>query len=66
MKQGVTKKEFIKSLESTLKLTRERITGLELKDDEIVTIHFHGGYSKSVSIACNSALAIIKDVIKEV
>lgn len=64
MKKGVTKEEFIKSLENTLKLTREEITRLELRDPETVIIHYDHGYSKAVNIACNSAIAIIRDVTK--
>lgn len=64
MKEGITKREFIQSLESTLKLTREGITSLELEDEETLLIHFKNNYTKKVNIACNSALAIIKDVVK--
>jgi len=66
MKEGVSKKEFIESLESTLKLTRESVTKLELKDDETVLIHFKGGYIKSVNITCNSAMAIVRDVARTI
>jgi hypothetical protein len=50
MKPGITKQEFISSLEFTLKLTREKV------------VHFEGGGSKVVNIACDSGLAIIRDV----
>jgi hypothetical protein len=62
MKPGITKQELISSLEFTLKLTREKVVHLELKDDETVIIHFEGGGSKEVNIACDSGLAIIKDI----
>lgn len=64
MKEGVSKEEFIKSLESTLKLTREGISRLELKDEETVIIYFSNNYFKEVNIACNSAIAIVRDVAR--
>lgn len=66
MKKGIRKEEFIKSIENTLKLTREGIDKLELKDQETVIIHFDGGHSKAVNIACNSGLATIKDITKAI
>jgi len=64
MKAGVTKQQFVKSLETTLKLTREEIESLELKDDSTVIIHYKGNHSEAVNIPCNSAIAIIRDVCK--
>lgn len=64
MKKGVSKAEFIKSLETTLKLTREEISSLEFKDDETVIIHYEHGYQRPVNIACNSGIAIIRDIAK--
>lgn len=66
MKAGIKKEEFIKSLENTLKLTREGIERLELKDEETVIIHFNNNYSKAVNIACNSGIAIIRDITKAI
>ena len=43
MKTGVTKEQFIKSLEQTLKLTRAGVESLELADEETVVIHYKGG-----------------------
>lgn len=69
MKSGVTKQELVKSLEATLKLTREKIVSLELtsrhEPEDTVIIHFEGG-DKTVSIACDSGMAIIRDVAKAV
>lgn len=66
MKFGVSKKELIKSLESTLKLTREGILKLNLKDPDTVEIYFEGGHIETVNIACNSGVAIIRDVTKRI
>jgi len=64
MKKGVTKQELIKSLEVTMKLTREGIENLELIGEDIVVIHFDNGNAKAVSIACDSGMAIIRDISK--
>lgn len=66
MKTGVTKEQFIKSLEQTLKLTRAGVESLELADEEIVVIHYEGGGKRSVNIALDSATAIIRDVARVV
>ena len=66
MKKGVSKQELIKSLEATLKLTRDRVESLELLDKDTVVIHFEGGYKKSVNIACDSGMAIIRDISKSI
>lgn len=69
MKPGVTKQQLIKSLEETLKLTRENIVGLELTTrhvpEDTVIIHFGGG-DKTVNIACDSGIAIIRDVSRAI
>lgn len=62
MKHGVTKEQFIKSLEDTLKLTRAEVDRLELVDDDTVVIHYEGGGKRPVNIALDSATAIIRDV----
>lgn len=66
MKQGVTKEQLIKSLEGTIKLTREQVERLELYDQDTVIIHFKDGYAKPVNIHMNSGMAIIRDVAKHV
>ena len=66
MKAGVSKEELVKSLEFTLKLTREKIDSLELIYDETVVIHYESGYGQKVNIACNSAMEIIRDVAKAI
>ena len=40
MRTGITKKQFIKSLEQTLRLTRAGVKSLELVDDETIIIHY--------------------------
>lgn len=62
MRTGVTKKQFIKSLEQTLRLTRAGVKSLELVDNETVIIHYEGGGKRPVNIALGSATAIIRDV----
>lgn len=63
MKNGVTKKEFIKSLENTLKLTRDEITEVTLsEDEEKVFVFYEDKTIVEVNIACDSAIAIMKDV----
>lgn len=66
MKTGVTKEQLVKSLGETLSLTHEGISHLELRDNDTVIIHWSHGYQREVSIACNSGLAIIKDVVKSI
>lgn len=64
MKKGVSKLEFVKSLEETLKLTRVGIKELLLKDDgNTITVVYQNGYERDINIAMNSALAIIEDVV---
>lgn len=68
MKEGITKQEFIKSLENTLKLTRagDSIDRLELEGacQNYVLVVFKDGYRKFVDINCDSGIAIITDVVK--
>lgn len=66
MKAGVTKEQLVKSLGETLSLTREGISHLELKDKDTVIIYWNHGYQREVNIACDSGLAIIKDVAKSI
>jgi len=69
MKKGVTKQELVKSLEETLKLTREEVVSLELtsrhEPEDTVIIHFKGG-DKTVNISMDSGLAIIRDVSRAI
>lgn len=68
MKTGVTKQELIDSLASTLRLTRTDVVDLELASrdthEDTVIIHFKGGGTRLANIACDSGIAIIRDVCK--
>lgn len=66
MRSGVTKEQFIKSLEQTLKLTRAGVESLKLADEDTVIIHYEGGGKRSVNIALDSATAILRDVARVV
>ena len=68
MKAGVTKQEFIDEYSKLLRMTREGIDRLELKDDETVIIHYipKYGHQTNVNIAADSAMAIIRDVAKHI
>lgn len=66
MKKGVTKQEFINKYSELLSMTREGIERLELLDDDFVDIIYNDGYKKKVDIACNSAMAIIRDIAKKI
>jgi hypothetical protein len=66
MKAGVTKERFIEKYSELLFMTREGVSHLELQDAETVVIHYKDGAEKTVNIACDSALAIIKDVASQV
>lgn len=70
MNKGVTKQELIKSLEYTLKLTRAGVIALDLTTtyevDDTVLIYLEGGGTQSVNIACDSGIAIIRDVCRAI
>lgn len=54
---------FITNLAGLLRQTREEVVDLALsKDGDTVTIIFDGGGTRRVNIACDSYLAIVKDV----
>lgn len=64
MKSGVTKQELVDSLATTLRLTRTGVVDLELAENEEIIIHFKNGATKKVNIACDSGIAIIRDVCR--
>lgn len=70
MKTGVLKKELVDSLATTLRLTRTEVTDLELtsrwEPEDTVIVHFMGGGTQTVNIACNSGIAIIRDVCRAI
>lgn len=59
--------ELIKKFEEVLLLTSDRTNfeSLELKDDT-VTIWYQNGQYKNLSIACDSKLAAIKDIVEKI
>lgn len=57
---------IVKALEYVLKMTRagENIEGLIYESEhEIVKIRFRNGYTKMVSVDCDSGIATIRDVV---
>ena len=64
MKIGISKREFIDKYSELLQMTREGLSHIELKDDDTVTVHYDSGYIVDINIACNSGMAIIRDVAK--
>lgn len=67
MKTGVTKKEFIAKYAELLRMTREDIFDLYLYEyQDKVTINYKSGHSEDVNIACNSGMAIIRDVARRI
>lgn len=66
MKKGFSKEDLVESLEETVLMTREDITALKLEDQETVVIIYESGYKKKVNIACNSGIAIVRDIAKNI
>jgi hypothetical protein len=66
MKAGVTKERFIEKYSELLFMTREGVSHLELLEDDYVNIVYNNGYKRKVDIACNSAMAIIRDIARHV
>lgn len=68
-KEHRIKKEFVEGvlsdcLHAAEPKSIEFLTYEKILNDEIVTIHFVGGGTKSVFVTCDSRLAIIEDVMK--
>ena len=64
---ALDKAMFITNLADLLRQTREGVVDLALSEDgETVTILFEGGGTRRVNIACDSYLAIVKDVVKAI
>lgn len=58
---------FITNLAGLLRQTREQVVDLTLSEDgDTVTILFDGGGTRRVNIACDSYLAIVRDVAKAI
>lgn len=61
---AIDKGLFVTNLAGLLRQTREDVVDLALSEDgETVTILFDGGGTRRVNIACDSYLAIVKDVV---
>lgn len=58
------RKLFVRNLGKLLSQTRNDVESCELDDNEIVTIHFKGGYTKKVNVNMDSYSAIVRDVSK--
>ena len=70
MKTGVTKQQFITKYAELLCMTRENVLDLSLIDDDTVEIVYcdrkKGLHYQQVNIACNSGMAIIRDVANRI
>lgn len=55
---------FVHNLGVLLSQTRERIIGAELDDNECVHVYYKGGHVEMINVRCNSYMAIIRDVTK--
>lgn len=53
---------FVRNLGELLAQTREGIIGCDLNDDEIVSIHYIGGYIVQVNVNMDSYSSIVKDI----
>ena len=66
MRTGVTKQQLVASLADTLRLTREDVEDLVLVDEDTVQIIYDGGGTRTVNIHCDSGIAIIRDVCRQI
>ena len=61
------KKKALEKLEKALLYTRSEVIGLSLsRNEETVTIEYLGGHTRKVDVRCDSALAMLRDVLMEV
>lgn len=63
--ENLTKQAFVRNLGQLLSQTRTGVISAELKDEDTVIVHYQDGEGK-VNIACDSYLAIIKDVVNSI
>lgn len=70
MKARVTKQQFITKYAELLCMTRENVVDLKLVNDETVEIVYAASDGnecyENVNIACNSGMAIIRDVARRI
>lgn len=67
MNTGYTKRDLVSRLLLAVKITRagDDIQTMLLSGDEsTVTIFYKNGGSKQVSVACDSGIALMRDVLK--
>ena len=62
----MNKNEFIKELGALLQAADERVSEAVLINEDNVLITFANGYERTVCIAGDSHLAIIKDVVQAI
>lgn len=60
------RKAFVRNLGKVAAQTRDGVVGMELDDNEIVTVEFKGGGTHKVNINMDSYAAIIRDCGKAV
>lgn len=60
------RKAFVRNLGKVAAQTRDGVVGMELDDNEIVTVEFKGGGTHKVNINMDSYSAIIRDCGKAV
>ena len=69
-KEHLAKKDFVEGILTDCLHAADRgivfLTYEKILNDEIVTIHFEGGGTKTVFVTCDSRLAIVEDVMKHV
>lgn len=61
------KRAICLTLFNVLRLTREYHDLIELKydnDKEAVVATFEGGYTRKINVACDSGVAMVKDILR--
>lgn len=69
MENNFTKHDICRALLPVLRMTRalRDLEDLEYQGDtEEVHAVFRGGYTKKINVACDSGLAMIKDIVNEI
>ena len=69
MENNFTKHDICRALLPVLRMTRalRDLEDLEYHGDtEEVHAVFRGGYTKKINVACDSRLAMIKDIVNEI
>lgn len=69
MENNFTKHDICRALLPVLRMTRalRDLEDLEYQGDtEEVHAVFRGGYTKKINVACDSGLAMVKDIVNEI